>query len=353
MKLINTLFALTLTVFTFKPAFAEGIEIIGSIDHHLKLKKPQQSLLNSKQATDKVIKLLQVQLSEEEKELLVRRAKAIQEHKGQFSVKTLLADPYTPAKVQLGMNNVPVLDQGSHGTCTTFAITGALDAVIGQGDYISQLCNLQLGTYLENHGYGSSGWDGAYGYKVIGQIQQFGVINTTKQHSSGCGGLKDYPTRSAHDNTLFMEPQQFAALSELIFGKVANWRNIPSHNINEVKQALNAGDRLVFATLLPRTDLGMTGAVGKYKTWIDKDSWVLTSEIIKAAPTTQSAHEMIIVGYDDNAVAVDEQGKPHKGLLTLRNSWGDWAGNNGEFYMSYDYFQLLSFDVIRISKFPN
>lgn len=42
--------------------------------------------------------------------------------------------------VELGMNSVPVLDQGSYGTCVTFATTAAMDAVLGLGDYISQQC---------------------------------------------------------------------------------------------------------------------------------------------------------------------------------------------------------------------
>jgi C1A family cysteine protease len=41
-----------------------------------------------------------------------------------------------PSSVNLGMNNVPVLDQGRHGTCATFATTAAVDAALGQGDYV-------------------------------------------------------------------------------------------------------------------------------------------------------------------------------------------------------------------------
>ena len=66
-----------------------------------------------------------------------------------------------PKRILLGMNNVPVLDQGSHGTCVTFAITAAIDAALSKGDYISQLCQLELGTYLEPMGYSVSGWDGS------------------------------------------------------------------------------------------------------------------------------------------------------------------------------------------------
>lgn len=91
------------------------------------------------------------------------------------------------------------------------------------------------------------------------------------------------------------------------------------------------------------------GAVGKHNTWIYKDTWLLTPEILNGLENTKSVHEMIIAGYDDNAVGVDDRGINHKGLLILRNSWGTSVGDWGEFYMSYDYFKLLAFDVTRFS----
>ncbi|MGF2339111.1 C1 family peptidase, partial [Acinetobacter baumannii] len=59
-------------------------------------------------------------------------------------------------------------------------------------------------------------------------------------------------------------------------------------------------------------------------------------------------HEMIITGYDDNAIAVDDNGREHKGLFTLRNSWGEQFGDKGNFYMSYDYFKVLTIEAQRI-----
>jgi C1A family cysteine protease len=334
--------------------------IIGTLKHTLKpyaedasSKTPKLSAKNN----EKVIQLLHVQLSDEEKEFLTNRAKNALEHTHQFAVtaqKSKILGMST--QVQLDMNNVPVLDQGIHGTCVTFAVTGAIDAVIKQGDYISQLCNLQLGSYLENHGYSLSGWDGSNASIVIDQIEQYGIVNKQKQRAIGCGGLKNYPTYSEHDPHSFIEPEQYHALSEPVFGKVINWSDIFQENdavktLNEVKEALLAGDRLVFGVLIPRTDLGTVGAVGKHKTWIYQDTWLLTPEILDDIDNVEAGHEMIITGYDDDALAVDNHGKKHKGLLTLRNSWGASVGNYGEFYMSYDYFKLLASEVTRLT--PN
>ncbi|CEK11378.1 C1 family peptidase [Legionella hackeliae] len=338
-------------------AFAEEISIIGSKKFTLKQTRATSSRRDASGSSNhgKVIQLLRVQLSDEAKALLKSRAKDASEHTRQFStnLKNSLALEL-PNKVELGMNKVPVLDQGMHGTCVTFAVTGALDAIISKGDYISQVCNLQLGSYLEKHGYGLSGWDGSYAINVINQIEQYGAVNRQNQKSKGCGGFKEYPTHSSHNPGSFIEPEKFRAMSEFIFGKLANWSDVyqqknPVKTLEEVKQALQSKDRLVFAVLLPRTDLGTAGAVGKHNTYFYKDSWVLTPEILKAVDNVEDAHEMIITGYDDNAVAVDDKGKKHKGLLTLRNSWGTSVGDDGEFYMSYDYFKLLAFDVTRFS----
>ncbi|ARG97465.1 C1 family peptidase [Legionella micdadei] len=351
LKLI-TIRALIITLLAISNGYSEEVTITGSIKHIIKLStnKAVQSKENEKE-----IQLLRIELSDEEKALLEMRAREASLHRNQFSLDSSSQESTLPNAIQLGMNKVPVLDQGRHGTCVTFAVTGALDALIGKGDYVSQLCHLQLGNYLENHGYSSSGWDGSNASSVISQISQYGIINKEKQRKFGCGVLKEYPLNGKTPKS-YIEPDKFASMSELIFGHLANWSNSyyrldSSKTLNEVKQALNSGDRLVFAVRLPRTDLGTVGAVGKYKTWIDKDTWVLTQEIIDGIKNVKSAHEMIITGYDDNAVAFDNKGKKHKGLLILRNSWGAWAGNYGEFYMSYDYFKLLTFEVKRFS--PN
>lgn len=339
-------------------AVANDITVTGSLQQKLKpanVTAVAQDGARDNSLQEKIIQLLKVELSENAKNRLAAQAQKTLAKTQQTSLATLNTETVTlPNSTQLGMNNVPVLDQGIHGTCVTFAVTGVLDAALGKGDYISQTCNLQLGNYLEAHGYGSSGWDGSLASTVISQIEQFGVVNKDKERTVGCGGLKNYPAYSAYNPALYIEPEQYRSMSELVFGARVNWVDIykqdnPELTLSEVKQALNAGDRLVFALLLPRTELGIAGAVGKHKTLFFQDTWVLTAEVLQGLNSIEAAHEMIITGYDDNAVATDNKGKKHKGLLKLRNSWGSSAGDHGDFYISYDYFKLLAFDVQRIS----
>jgi hypothetical protein len=115
-----------------------------------------------------------------------------------------------------------------------------------------------------------------------------------------------------------------------------------------VNGVISRGDRLTFGVLLPGVDKGLAGAVGKYHT--TSDTWVLTAEIAEdmLEEVELPGHEMIITGYDDDAVALDDQGRAHKGLFTLRNSWGRYVGDQGDFYMSYDYFKALVVEIQQI-----
>lgn len=57
---------------------------------------------------------------------------------------------------------------------------------------------------------------------------------------------------------------------------------------------------------------------------------------------------MVIIGYDDSAVATDKYGNKHQGLLILRNSWSSATGDQGNYYMTYDYFEVFVLEVQKI-----
>lgn len=184
-------------------------------------------------------------------------------------------------------------------------------------------------------------------------------MNKEHQQSQGCGGLTVYPVNDMVEPSGYVNLEDYRQMSEDIGEKVL-WspvldiyqalldRTDTNKTVEQVKAALNAGDRLTFGVLLLDFDLGFAGAVGKNK--VDGDTWVLTPEIARDVYLKQNfgGHEMVITGYDDNAVAIDDQGREHRGLFTLRNSWGKKVGDQGDFYMSYDYFKLLVIEVARI-----
>ena len=334
--------------------YAEEVKITGTIEETVRLSTP--NLANSSlNAPLKSIKLLKIELSNEARDNLAAKANT-HTHLNDLSPSATIT---YPAAKELGMGAVPVLDQGAHGTCVTFATTAAIDAALKKGDYLSQLCQLQLGNYLARNGYALSGWDGSWGQTVLHQMDTFGVISLTQQQASGCAGLKQYPLNDDMGTEAAMTPEEYHALSEDISERVV-WSplldvyqstdpNLDTNALlNKVKDAINAGDRLAFGVLLTDLNEGVAGAVAKNKA--NNDSWVLTPEIIEHLKGNPEfgGHEMVITGYDDNATAKDKQGRAYKGLLHLRNSWGKNIGDKGDFYMSYDYFKMLVLEVSRI-----
>lgn len=261
-----------------------------------------------------------------------------------------------PRRVDVGMRGTPVLNQGRHGSCVTFAVTGAIDALLGAGDYISQLCNLELNSQLaveEKTPY--SGWNGNYGTLVLQQIERFGIITQNHQKLEGCAGVKEYPLLDSKDQGKLMSETEFLQHSVDI-SRIFSWEVLmfnegwllPATDMNalilKVKRELAQNNLLTFGVLLD-TKLGHGGALGQYH--VNFDTWMLTPQIIKDGmdgPFT-AGHDLVITGYDDDAVVVDEQGNTNKGIFFLRNSWSERVGDQGNYYVSYDYFKFLAQEV--------
>jgi hypothetical protein len=270
-----------------------------------------------------------------------------------------------PSKIDLGMNNVPVLDQGMHGTCVTFAITAAIDALLNQGDYVSQLCSLALGSSLEYTSYFPSGWDGSYGIALLDRLTEYGIVSVANQKAHSCGQFTDYPVNDFRTSGP-MSASDYHQISEDINMRISWYSLITEQELfsenapadvtdrllTSIKQTLNRPYaqqdlRLTVGLVLPVNHCHVGACATYHKT---DDTWALTKEIIKDNEPEYGGHEMVITGYDDHAVAVDNTGAKHKGLLILRNSWGDKYGDNGNFYVTYDFFKQFVLDVQVIEK---
>ena len=336
---------------------ASDIKIVGTIDKSIVA--PSFTSSNKFKSADKQVTLLKIQLSD-------RLQKKIQNNltiSPELKVNKFYQG--APKSVQLGMNNVPVLDQGHHGSCAMYAVTAALDAETNNGKYTSQLCLLELGTFLEKNAHIPSGWDGYTIQTILNEISIFGLISKNQQQKNGCGGLTEYPLKDIDTSSIEMTPSEYHQLSSPLDENIG-WSSVidqytmeDNSDINQkvkaVKLALDAKNRLSFGVILADLNLGEVGAVGKFH--VKNDSWLLTDKIMNDTidyidginPGFQYAgHAMVITGYDDNAVAIDDLGKRHTGLFTLRNSWGKDAGDQGNYYMSYDYFAVFSMEAMRI-----
>jgi len=275
------------------------------------------------------------------------------------SINTALFSSELPAKVKVGMQLTPVLDQGYHGSCVTFAVTAALDATLGAGDYISQLCNLELGSYLAIHDkINASGWSGSSAPWVMQQISDYGIISQNYQRLNGCAGVRQYPLHNETDEGTPMSESEFLAHS-IPLSNLINWETLLSDeeslstqvNMNQViyqiKEELAKGNRLTVGMLLD-VNYGDAGAVGTNRAF--NDTWMLTPEIVTDAMNGDiyAGHELVITGYDDNLEVTDNNGHVNRGVFTLRNSWSRLAGDSGDYYVSYDYLRFLVLEVMTI-----
>jgi hypothetical protein len=329
--------------------FAQDVVVVGTVQQTVQVPISSQQTKTKNQLVSKKISLLKIQFSDKARTALNQRSE--QKVHENFESQTELNS------VQLGMNNVPVLDQGGHGTCAIFANTAAVDAVINKGDYISQLCLLELGRFIENNGFYPSGWSGSTGPIVLNQMEAFGIVSMQHQKSQECGWLTLYPLYG-DDPVAEISPVDFRKVSEPLTDYGVAWSPIldifqffvdkteTAKTLENVKASLRAGDRITFAVLLPDYHLGVVGAVGKNH--VRNDTWVLTPEILADIPFAEAAHEMVITGYDDDAVVKDDQGLEYNGILTLRSSWGTSIGDKGDFYMTYEYFRVLVIEAQRI-----
>lgn len=319
--------------------------------------------IQSSASTSKKVYLMNIKMSADEKKKFFDY-KSTADSTSNFKLAATAAT--LPTKYDAGMNNVPVLDQGAHGSCVTFANTAAVDALLGKGDYVSQLCSLELGSYLEKRSYLPSGWEGSAGGLVLSQLLGYGIVSTSTQKTKSCAGVTAYPLADENNTGNPIALDDYKQISEslgdnmywdqmLTLPQRLQWSSTPQDDgatiLTQVKQALavkrptDVDSRLTFAVILPVSHCS-AGACAKYHA--NQDTWAYTKAIKNDPNGETGGHEMVITGYDDNAVATDNEGAKHKGLLILRNSWGTSAGDKGTYYMTYEFFKQFVMEVQRV-----
>lgn len=303
--------------------------------------------------------LPKVRISKDAKEYLISNLK-------NFPRKNLNLHSFAtelPQKVDLGMEGTPVLNQGMHGSCVTFANTAAIDALLGAGDYVSQLCSLELGSWLAiNDKIEYSGWNGSWGPIVLEQLMDYGVISKNHQKLHGCAGVQSYPTRDETNEGTPMSADDYGKYS-LPISRLVDWSPMlyaadafsskmsPEMMVWLAKEQLAKGNRLTIGMFLD-VNVGHAGAAGSYRA--PNDTWMITPQIIIDAVygDIYAGHELVVTGYDDNAIVMDEDGNVNQGVFKLRNSWSSLAGDNGDYYVSYEHFAFFT-DEIQVLSLKN
>lgn len=288
-----------------------------------------------------------------------------------------LAFDNLPSEVNLSMNGVPVFDQGAYGTCVTFAVTAAFDAAINKGDYISQLCLLQLSRNVTQNSYWHSLWEGSSIRTLLSYISQYGIMTTDDQRNGYCNNVKTYPTEysekylkyklkpsayyshSVNINKIYrFEPQIlfnlthiYAADNEinriLTIGNNSDGWVSPEESFSAVHKSIAEGNRVILEFLFKGNNM----RVGIKNT--NKDTWFVNAELRSAFDSqhylTDSDdwyyHEVVVYGYDDNATVHSATGESQRGVFYVRNSWGE----EGLEYMTYDYLKLMALEATSIN----
>jgi len=357
MKFRLGLLALSLTSLAAVNA-ANAMEVTGEVTADVPV---TQASMRATLGETQPVTLMSLKLNQKELKSLnsVRRTLATRKSLRQDSL---------PESADAGMNGTPVLNQGRHGSCVTFATTGALDALIGKGDYISQLCSLELGSYLQKNAYTYSGWNGSFGPLVISQLMTHGVVSMKTQAKKGCAGVKEYPATNASDTGKPISVDAYHKLSENL-SRTTYWEPILSvyqfsfdeydheynseNVLNEVKKTIaikreGRNARVTFGIIIPYQMCRVGACATNHAA---NDTWALTKSMEREFSNWELAgHEMIITAYDDNAVVTDNEGGTHTGVLTLRNSWGTSTGYEGNYYMTYDFFKRFVMEAQRLVK---
>lgn len=296
----------------------------------------QQDEVNSQKGS---IKLLDVEISDNFKKEIIKRANKLlfsniaRSQINSFAHENSRIDPNS-FNVELGMGNVPVMDQGSYGTCATFAATAAIDALFNLGDYISQQCLLEVGLY-KYYFYQTyaPGWDGGYVSNALGRMKYYGIVKHDNCPHS-------YPN---DQEWMFPFTYKKHSLKET-WVKNISWQKIRPANIEDIKRSLKQGKRVVISNLLylrKAAGYPVNGSQNGYWRLPTNENEIaqMMDDLLWIPNYTLAGHALVVTGYND----ADK-------VLKLRNSWGQDNGDNGEFYMSYDYYRLLNYEAIEVEN---
>jgi hypothetical protein len=253
-----------------------------------------------------------------------------------------------PKRFELELDNVPFLNQGKNGDCTFFSTITAITATVHPINGLSPMCLVQLDKYLRPNP------DSMRVDNVLTLIKQYGIVPLNTQKEIGCAGVYNFDPKQKI--SVPISPEEYQSKSEKFYKEQLSWRYLfdafsglinPNGRLPRIKEALLAGRYVVLEYIvLPEIGLYGYGADGTHH--IQNDTWIRNDSIDEQmfdqlftfdTQEEGDGHAIVVIGYDDDATAIDSEGNTHRGLLKLRNSWGNKIGDHGDFYMSYDYMR--------------
>ena len=224
-----------------------------------------------------------------------------------------------PTKIDLRKDMSPVRNQGSFGSCTSFATMGLQEYLLKkQNRYVQQAPAFNW--YQSRRQTGSKGIDNGVPTEfAVKMLDAYGSVPESDMPYLSGSQQKDDKLRLGF---LTQQPSSDLTAKAKKNRIVTGYKTVTT--LSGVKKSLSDGMPVVLAMRV-FSSMGNTPKSGLLPMPTNKD-------------TFQGGHAVLAVGYDNE-----------KRVVIVRNSWGtDWA-DGGYFYMPYEY---LKFGGVRLAVVP-
>ena len=285
------------------------------------------------------------------------------------------------------ISSMPVLDQGTTGTCATFSTTAGLDILTQKStDNYNIYDSLCMGVYLSEQdaayfnqsvaneltqwqSYDNNGnlvfpnpWNGSVADIVLSQDSAYGMVNGQAkddqdgQFANNSSSKQINPSSASYN---FVAPA-FTMTPLYGVGETASFSNstlvknaldhgklvvigIPVDDSNNMPQYSNGMLMNIYpdANVKGQYDIGNANAQN-----LTPDAWVCSEQIasdINNNVKGVGGHAVLVTGY------IPSSTYGGGGFFVIRNSWGSSFGSNGNCFVSFDYLNNYSTDGVAIS----
>jgi C1A family cysteine protease len=198
----------------------------------------------------------------------------------------------------------PICNQDIANCCGGVAVSSAFEFYLSSHKEMSKLFIYYNGRKLTNEEYTDAG------------VSLYSIFKTLDM--SGEGICEEDKWKFNVMNVNVKPPKEAYDNAKLYHGKCLLIKN----DVQQMKRILLNDDPIIvgFAMFKSFYDIDTSGRMPFPD--LKKDEFI-------------SLHASVIIGYDDNFINLDGS----LGAFTLRNSWGEEFGDNGLFYMQYDFIK--------------
>jgi C1A family cysteine protease len=197
------------------------------------------------------------------------------------------------------LNNPPIGDQGSQGSCVGWAVSVAT-SILAYPKFNNWNEARRSPSYIYNQ------------IKVDPNDCNSGAFTTTGLNLARNQGVCSYTSMPYVNSDCMTLPNNGQRLNAIV-NNILNWSTLNRSDVPGIKQALDLGFPVVIAFEVTTSFDNMWSSGGVWST---------------NTGTSRGGHAACIIGYDDT-----------KQIFKVQNSWGTSKGDNGFFWVTYSLVQ--------------